>query len=93
MKCFLCYLDSVTSVRKSLDSFRHQQSHLASSGIANSVNKDLGAVILSLPPGVWPTKNDCVWLHTTQPTCLDPAECCSYQIRVRRMMDDDVMFW
>ena len=56
-----------------MDSFRDQQGHLARPSVTNGVNKDFCAVVLSLSPGVWPTKNDSVGFHATQSTGLDPA--------------------
>ena len=72
--CRLSYLDSISSVREPLNSFRNQEGHLACPGITNGVNKDFCAVVLSLPPGVWPTKNNSVGLHATKSTGLNPAK-------------------
>ena len=71
--CQLSYLDSISSVREPLDSFRNQEGHLACPGVTNGVNKDLCAVVLSLPPGIGPAQNDGVGLHATQTTGLNPA--------------------
>ena len=67
------YLDSISSIREPLDSFRDQEGHLARSGITNGVDKDFCAVVLSLPPGVGPAQDDGVGLHPAQTTGLNPA--------------------
>ena len=71
--CRLSYLDSISSVREPLDSFRNQEGHLACPRITDGVDKDLCAVVLSLPPGVGPAKDDSVGLHPTKPAGLNPA--------------------
>ena len=71
--CQLGYLDSISSIREPLDSFRDQEGHLARPSITNGVNKDFCAVVLSLPPGVWPAQYDSVGLHPTKTAGLNPA--------------------
>ena len=34
-----------------------------------------GAVVLPLPPVVWPAHNHCVWLHASQPRRLHDYMC------------------
>ena len=65
-------LDGVPSVGEPLNPFRHQQSHLPSSSVTDGVDKYFCAVIFSPPPGVWPTQDHRVWLHSSKPAGLDP---------------------
>ena len=75
-----------------MDAFGDKESHLASSDVTDGVNKDLGAVVLPLPPGVGPAKDDGVGFHATEATSLYPAKYCWYQNSERTaMMDDDSM--
>ena len=71
--CQLTYLDSISGVREPLDSFRNQEGHLARPSVTDGVHKHLCALVLSLSPGIRPTKNDSVGLHASKTTGLNPA--------------------
>ena len=66
------HLDSVSGVREPLDPLGDEESHLPSPGVPDRVHEDLGAVILSLPPGVGPAQDDSVGLHTSKAASLNP---------------------
>ena len=69
----ISHLDSVSGVREPLDSLGNEERHLPCPSVPDRVHEDLGAVILSLPPGVWPAKDNGVGLHPTKAASLNPG--------------------
>lgn len=80
----IAHLDGVSSVGEPLDPLGDKERHLARPSVPDCVNEDLGAVILSLPPGVWPAKDDSVRLHPSKATSLNPemGKCDAYNAAV-----------
>ena len=85
----ITHLDGVSGVRKPLDPLGDKECHLPRPGVPDRVHEDLGAVILSLPPGVWPTKDDSVGLHPSKATSLNP-EMENVMLIMLRLINDEI---
>lgn len=68
----IAHLYSVSGIREPLDSLGDEERHLPCPGVPDCVHEDLGAVIFSLPPGVWPAQDNGVGLHPTKAASLNP---------------------